>query len=344
MDKIEYRIVIKYFVSKGLTATKIKNVLDFTLEDSAPSFSTVKKWAAEFKRGRSSIFDDKRSGRPKTATTEEIIKKIHNVVLNDRRLKLRELAAIAKISEERAYNILAEHLHLKKFLTQWVPRSLTIDQKRIRMNVSRECLDMFKHNSTNFLRRFITFDEILIYLYTPETKQSRQRLKGSESAPKKVKTVPSPRKIMAIIFWDSQGVVLIDYVEKGKTNKKYYATLLEQLNDAIKAKRPRKKRVLFHHDNAPAYTSSIAVAKLHELGFELLPHATYSPDLAPSDFFLFPNLQKWLAGKKFILNAEIITEVNTYFEGLGESYYTEGIKQLEYRWSKCIELKGDYVY
>ncbi|EFN64175.1 Putative uncharacterized protein FLJ37770, partial [Camponotus floridanus] len=76
MDKIEYRAVIKYFVLEGLTATEIKNELDSTLGDSSPSFSTVKKWAAEFKRGRSSIFDDERSGRPKTATNEEIIQKI----------------------------------------------------------------------------------------------------------------------------------------------------------------------------------------------------------------------------------------------------------------------------
>jgi len=128
---------------------------------------------------------------------------------------------------------------------------------------------------------------------------------------------------MATVFWDSQGVVLIDYLEKGKTiNGEYYAALLEQLNDAIKTKRPHlaKKKVLFHHDYAPAHTCSIAVAKLHELRFELLP--PYSPDLSPSDFFLFPNMKKWLAGKKFTLNAEIIAETDAYFGGLSKSYYT----------------------
>jgi len=82
MDKIECRAVIKYFVLKDLMPTEIKNELDSTLRDSLPSFSTVKKWATEFKRGRSSINDDERSGRLKTATTEEIIEKIH-AVLND---------------------------------------------------------------------------------------------------------------------------------------------------------------------------------------------------------------------------------------------------------------------
>ena len=84
------------------------------------------------------------------------------------------------------------------------------------------------------------------------------------SAPKKAKTVPSAGKVMAIVFWDSQGMMLTVYLEKGKTiTGSYYAALLDQFKDAIKAKRPHlaKKRVLFHH-NAPTHTSSVACAKI----------------------------------------------------------------------------------
>ncbi|EFN77918.1 Histone-lysine N-methyltransferase SETMAR, partial [Harpegnathos saltator] len=82
---------------------------------------------------------------------------------------------------------------------------------------------------------------------------------------------------------------------------------------------------------------------IHKLGYELLPHAAYSPDLAPCDYFLFPNLKKWLGGKRFGSNEEVITETNAYFEGLEKTYYLEGIKKLGKWWTKCIELKGDYV-
>ena len=60
-----------------------------------------------------------------------------------------------------------------------------------------------------------------------------------------------------------------------------------------------------------------------------------------SDFFLFPNIKKWLAGRRFASNAAIISETNAYFEGFEKSYYTEGLKKLENSYSKCIELKGD---
>jgi len=73
------------------------------------------------------------------------------------------------------------------------------------------------------------------------------------------------------------------------------------------------------------------MAKLHELRFELLPHPPYSPDLTLCDFFLFPNLKIWNERKKFSSNEEVIAAVDAYFKGLETSYFSEGIKKLEYR-------------
>ena len=139
-------------------------------------------------------------------------------------------------------------------------------------------------------------------------KQSKQWVEADGSASKKAKTVLSSGKVMATVFWYSQGVVLIDYLEKGKTiTGQYYATLLDQLKDTIKAKRPH-----------------LAKKRVHLV---LLPHTPYSPDLAPSDFFLFPNMKKWLDERRFASNAEVIAEANAYFEGLEKSYYAEGLKK-----------------
>jgi len=347
MEKIGHRYVIQYFHLKGLSPTNIKAELDSTLGESAPSFTTVKYWVAEFKRGRTSCQDEHRSGRPNEVTTPEMVKKIHKMVLDDRRLKVRELADMVGISKSAVHRILTENLDMRKLCARWVPRLLTMEQKQRREDVSIECLAMFHSNKAEFLRRFITMDETWVHHFTPETKeQSKQWTAREESAPKKAKTVPSAGKVMASVFWDARGIIFIDYLQKGKTiNGEYYANLLQRLSDEIKKKRPHlaKKKVLFHQDNAPVHTSVIAVAKINELNFELLPHAPYSPDLAPSDYFLFPNLKKWLGGKRFANNEEVESAVDGYFEALDGSHYKQGIEAIEYRWEKCVELKGDYV-
>ena len=135
MDKIEYRAVIKFFVKEGLTPNEIHSTFIKVYGDSSPSFSTVKKWAAEFKRGRTSLEDDPREGRPKSATTPEIIEKVHDI-LDDLRMKVPEIAETIGISKERVGYILHEELDTKKLCARWVPRLLTADQKRTRMKIS----------------------------------------------------------------------------------------------------------------------------------------------------------------------------------------------------------------
>ena len=63
-----------------------------TLGKETPSYSTVKKWVAEFKRGKESIEDDGRSGCPKDGTTDENVKVMHTLVMCDRRRDLRSIA------------------------------------------------------------------------------------------------------------------------------------------------------------------------------------------------------------------------------------------------------------
>ena len=97
---------------------------------------------------------------------------------------------------------------------------------------------------------------------------------------------------MAIVFWGSQGVIYIDYLEKGKAVTGHYAELLGRIDAQLQKKRLTKKKMLFHYDNAPAHTSAVATAKLVELGYKLLPHPPYSPDLALCDFFFVSKLEK----------------------------------------------------
>jgi len=105
----------------------------------------------------------------------------------------------------------------------------------------------------------------------------------------------------------------------------------------------KRKKIIFHQDNAPAQKSVLAMGKLRDLHFELLEHPTYSADLAPSDFFLFPKLKPFLAGHCFSSNQEAIAAVEGYFADLTKNHYRDGIMEPERRWNKCTSLKGDHV-
>jgi histone-lysine N-methyltransferase SETMAR len=165
------------------------------------------------------------------------------------------------------------------------------------MKISEQCLDHLNKNKTDFMHRFITMDETWIHHYTPESKQqSKQWTEAGCSAPKKRRSVPSARKVMASVFWDAEGILFIDYLEKGKIiTGEYYSNLLTRLDEKVREKRPglQKKNIIFHQDNAPAHKIVLAMGKLRDLHYELLKHPIYSPDLAPSDFFLFPKLNSF---------------------------------------------------
>ena len=83
----------------------------------------------------------------------------------------------------------------------------------------------------------------------------------------------SAGKVLASVFCDALGILLIDYLGKERTiNSEYYIALLVRLKEEIAKKRPqmKKKKVLFQQDNAPCHKSIATMAKLHELHFEML--------------------------------------------------------------------------
>lgn len=111
---------------------------------------------------------------------------------------------------------------------------------------------------------------------------------------------------------------------------------LRCLRKTIKEKRQELSKCSIRLKHA--FIHLLNLAQIHDCGFEFLPHPSYFPGLAPSDFHFFPNLKHTLEVENF----HQIRWWVTFFEGLKETFLT-GIQALEMRWKKCIELSGDYV-
>ena len=190
-------------------------------------------------------------------------------------------------------------------------------------------------------------DKTWVHYYEPENKaQSRQWVGPGSPRPKKFKTQPSAGKVMATVFWDAKGVIMLDLLPKRITiTGVYYANLLDQLRTAIREKRRGKlsKGVLLQQDNARVHTCKVAMDAVERNGYELIPHPTYSPDLAPSDFFLFPNLKKDIRGLHFWSDEEVVTAVEEWVNGKDPDFFNSGLMAFEHHWSKCITLEGNYI-
>jgi len=147
---------------------------------------------------------------------------------------------------------------------------------------------------------------------------------SSSLSPKQFRVQKSAGKFLASIFWDQHGILLIDYLPKGQTiNAEYYSSLLVQLKDILKEKHREKftKGVLFLHGNAPAHRALATQKKLACLGYQCLDHQPYSPDLAPSDYHLFPGLKKQLKVRHFSSEAEVIAAPETLLDGQASEFF-----------------------
>ena len=119
-------------------------------------------------------------------------------------------------------------------------------------------------------------------------KLSRQWVGSGSPRPKKFKTQPSAGKVMATVFWNAKGVIMLDFLPKRSTITRVYNA---NLRTAILEKR-RSKLSKGVCCNRTTRESTLAMDDVERNGYELIPHPAYSPDLAPSDFFLFPKLKK----------------------------------------------------
>jgi histone-lysine N-methyltransferase SETMAR len=131
---------------------------------------------------------------------------------------------------------------------------------------------------------------------------------------------------------------------KGKSiNSEAYVQTLKKLKQRINRVRGDSKPMILQHDNATPHTSFFTKAAVENIGFEVLEHPPYSPDLAPSDYWLFGTLKKHLKGIHFTSDEEVQAAVSKWFREQPEQFYSDGFAKLVERWGRCVERLGDYV-
>jgi len=91
-NKIRYRAVIESLKLENVQSQQIHSGMTVVYGEDAPSYATVKRWAAEFHRGRKSLENEPRSGRPSEAVCEENCRAVENMVMENRGVSVQPIA------------------------------------------------------------------------------------------------------------------------------------------------------------------------------------------------------------------------------------------------------------
>ena len=100
---------------------------------------------------------------------------------------------------------------------------------------------------------------------------------------------------------------------------------------------------MFHHDNTRPHVSLMTQKKLRDLGWEVLLHPPYSPDIAPSDYHLFRSLKNFLDGVKLNSKEDTENHLSQFFSEKSEKFYSDGILVLPKKWQNIVDQDGAYV-
>ncbi|XP_069832276.1 histone-lysine N-methyltransferase SETMAR-like [Dendropsophus ebraccatus] len=271
----------QFLFLQGKSVSNIHDDMSQTLWNQYPLYSTVKNWVAKFKMGHLSTNDEEHLGQPRVIVLEKV-DALHNLILENCRISAKGIANIIGISCELVFVIIHKHLNMKKLSAKWVPKCLTTDQKSMRVKTSSFICQHFK-TIMNFLDQLVSMYETWIYLYDPDTEEQSEEGRHSGSpGPKMFKVQKLATKVMMTsVFWDKKGIMLVNYLQNGSTIiSRYYIECLDQLKATLKAKRSGKlcKGILSLQYNASTHTAQATMAKLGELGFQLVDHLPYSPD------------------------------------------------------------------
>lgn len=348
MDRKDQRVCIKFCVKNEKSEAEIYEMLQKAYGKASLSRYIVCEWVRCFKKDRDLGQEDAQwSGKHSAACNDANVEKLRQKIDEDRRLTVKEIADDLAISQEAVQSILTVNLGMKRIAAKLVPRFLNDDQKTRRLEV---CLELKRRAEADplFVDSIITGDELWIYGYDPENKRLQQYSWKTSSEPwaRKLRHIRQAVKTLLIVFFDSQGIVHQEFVPQNQTlNQAYYKEVLIRLREKIRGKRPalfRTRAWFLQHDNAPGHNSLAIREFLAEKKIPVLPHPSYSPDLSPCDFFLFPRVKIFLKGKTFDDVGVMKKNTMMHLQGLTIQDFQHCFQKLQERWAKCINVRGEY--
>jgi histone-lysine N-methyltransferase SETMAR len=308
---MEQCAVIRFFTFKGLSPRDIHTELISVYGYEVLDLRAVYKWHERFMQGRTELFDNPRSGRPLQNDLADAIRAMIQEFLFT---SCKRLCIHIRIAKATYLRIFQDVLQVKKFNLRWVPHFLDDAQKAERVSLSTDILKILKENQKTRSINIITGDESWFYFEYPHQSvwaPSRDEL------PERIKQKIGTEKCLISVIWSVNGIDSLLDVPKGTTyNTTFFCDVVipDLLENVCAGSRRRTlKGIVMQLDDARVHNSKKSNECLTEFRTRRVPPPAYSPNVVPSDFFLFGTVKAELQNYEIHSREDLILAIRTVF-------------------------------
>lgn len=337
-NNVFLRGVLLHYFNMKKKAAESHRILVEVYGEHALAERTCQKWFARFKSGNFDLEDDERPGQPKKFEDLELEALLDQDPSQTQHELVRTLAVTQQAISHRL-----KAMGMVRKVGHWVPYELKPRDVERRFFTCEQLLE--RHKRKSFLHRIVTGDEKWVHYDNPK-RRATYGYPGHASVSTTVQNIHG-LKLMLCIWWDQQGVVYYELLQPGETiTGEVYRRQLMRLSRALKEKRPetvtRHNKVILQHDNARPHVAKPVKTYLETLKWEVLPHPPYSPDVAPSDYYLFRSMQHGLVDQHFTNFGEVKNWIDSWIADKPAEFFKKGIHELPEKWEKVVASDGQY--
>lgn len=337
-NNVFLRGVLLHYFNMKKKASESHRILVEVYGDRALAERTCQKWFARFKSGNFDLEDEARPGAPLKFEDAEL----ETLLNEDASQTQTELAESLGVTQPAICHRLKAMGMIRK-VGNWVPYQLKQRDVERRFFTCEQLLQRQKRKG--FLHRIVTGDEKWVHYDNPK-RRATYGYPGHASSSTGKPNIHG-EKIMLCIWWDQLGVIYYELLKPNETiTGALYRTQLMRLSRALREKRPqyeeRHDKVILQHDNARPHVAQVVKTYLETLRWEVLPHPPYSPDIAPSDYYLFRSMTHGLAEQHFSNYNEVKQWIDSWIAEKSTEFFRRGIRNLPERWEKVVASDGQY--
>lgn len=349
-----FRFYISTRLKLNVTAIDCYQELTSAYGNSAPSRATVFRWYAKFRnegesQQSSSMQNQSRCGRPKTARTAAAIEDVEGLLNEDPKCTVRELAEWCDHSSTTIHRILKEDLQRRNVSCTWVPHVLSDDHKVLRINCAKQIRRLFfREGKAAFCNRLVVHDESWFYLKgQPCRASNRCWLEDDQPRLQVVRRQLTDRKVMLLFAFSPVGRFSVRAVPPGQTvDSDAIIAFIQHTGDLWRKLRQnpiKLHEVLWMWDNARPHASRAVTQFFQQRDVTTVFQSPYSPDFNLCDRFIFSWLKSDFAQREFASHTEVEEAATRWARGLSEDSLLNEVQKLIDHCQRVIDCAGDYV-